>query len=212
MGPIRFAAAAAALVLLGAGTPIRAQGTAAQKPASDADFHLTVLGHFDAESLATFTRNVQEYANRRAKLEAGLPPLQVTPNADEIERFERRLAERIRRGRSSHRNQVFTPTLAQEIKQLLQAHADPSTVALILDDGPVEFDVDVNDSYSKQRSLATMPPSILLLLPDLPSEMQYRFAGRHLLLLDARSNMIVDEIPFALPCDGCPLKRSDDEH
>jgi len=38
------------------------------------------------------------------------------------------------------------------------------------------------------------------------------FAGRHLLLLDARSNMIVDEIPFALPCDGCPLKRSDDEH
>lgn len=211
MGLTRLAALAAVLALLGTG-PVGAQGSAPQKPA-DADFHLTVLGHFDADTLATFAASAQAYADRRAKLEVGLPPLQVTTNADEIERFEHRLADRIRRGRSSHRYQIFTRTMGEQIKQLLQSHADESTVALILDDGPVEFDVDVNDSYSKQRSLATMPPSILLLLPDLPSGMQYRFAGRHLLLLDVRANMIVDEIPFALPCNGCPLKtREDDDH
>ena len=208
----RLAAVAAILALLGSGNSVRAQGTAAQTPSAEADFHLTVLGHFDAETLATFARNTQAYADRRAKLEVGLPPLRVTTNADDIERFEHRLAERIRKGRSSRRYQIFTRPMAEQIRQLLKAHADPSTVALILDDGPVEFDVDVNDSYSKHRSLATMPPSILLLLPDLPGEMQYRFAGRHLLLLDLRANMIVDEIPFALPCDGCPLKTREDEH
>ena len=208
----RLAAAAAVLALLGTGDPAGAQGTSAPQSSAEADFHLTVLGHFAAETLAAFARNTQAYADRRAKLEMGLPPLQVTPNADDIARFEHRLAERIRRGRSSHRYQVFTRTMGEEIKQLLKAHADPATVELVLDDGPVEFDVDVNDSYSKRRSLATMPPSILLLLPDLPTDVQYRFAGRHLLLLDIRANMIIDEIPFALPCDGCPLKTSEEEH
>ena len=207
----RLAAVAAVLALLAPGIPARAQGTSPQTSSTDADFHLTVLGHFDAETLALFARQTQAYADRRAKLEVGLPPLQVTTNADDIERFEHRLAERIRRGRSSHRYQIFTRTMGEEIKQLLRAHAGPATVALVLDDGPVEFDVDVNDSYSKQRSLATMPPNILLLLPDLPSDMQYRFAGRHLLLLDIRANMIIDEIPFALPCDGCFLKTNEEE-
>src|SRR5262245_56388237 len=99
----RLAAAAALGIALEAGPGLYAQGSAAQKPTSDADFHLTVLGHFDADTLATFTRNTQAYADRRAKLEVGLPPLQVTTNAGEIERFERRLAERIRKGRSSDR-------------------------------------------------------------------------------------------------------------
>src|SRR5688572_32862943 len=89
----RLAAVAAVLALFGTGTSGRAQGTTPQKPSADADFHLTVLGHFDAETLATFARKTQADADRRAKLEVGLPPLQVTTNADDIERFERRVAE-----------------------------------------------------------------------------------------------------------------------
>ncbi len=202
--------AVAALILGVASGAVRAQADSVQKPLSDADFHLTVLGHFDAETLATFARSTQEYARRRAQLEAGLPPLEVTTNADTIERFERRLADRIRNGRSSRPYQVFTRSMAEQVKQLLVVHADSATVDLILDDGPAEFDVDINDSYSKQRSLATMPPNVLLLLPELPSDMQYRFAGRHLILFDVRANMIVDEIPLALPCDGCILKTQEE--
>ena len=40
-----------------------------------------------------------------------------------------------------------------------------------MEDGPGEFDVDVNDTYSKKRPLATMPPKLLLLLPDLPPDL-----------------------------------------
>ncbi|HKY21446.1 MAG TPA: hypothetical protein VJM31_09525, partial [Vicinamibacterales bacterium] len=62
----------------------------------------------------------------------------------------------------------------------------------------------------KERSLATMPPKILLMLPDLPPDMEYRFVGRHLILLDVRANMIIDEIPSVLRCEGCVMPSKDE--
>jgi hypothetical protein len=48
-----------------------------------------------------------------------------------------------------------------------------------------------------------MPPNILLRLPELPKDMEYRFVGRHLILRDVRANMIIDEIPYAIICENC---------
>jgi hypothetical protein len=59
-----------------------------------------------------------------------------------------------------------------------------------------------------------MPPQLLLLLPDLPPDLQYRFVGRHLILYDGRANIIVDEIPYAIRCRDCvrtPEHEADDE-
>ena len=186
----------------------------AQQKQPEVDFRLVVLGDFDEATLVAFTKRVQDYAALRARLEQGLPPLVVTTNADEIETFERRLTERLRRARSSRRNQVFVPAMERQIKRLLSAKADPGTVAAIMDDGPGSPDVDINETYSKQLSLATMPPNLLLALPDLGPDMEYRFVGRHLVLRDVRANMIVDEIPNALHCHGCvvdPPKDTDPE-
>jgi hypothetical protein len=177
---------------------------------SAADFHLEVLGHFDADTLAAFSKRLGDYAALRARSEQGLPPLVVTVNADEIEGFERQLAARIRRARSSRRNQVFTPAMERQIKRLLRLKADAGTIESIMDDGPGEPDVDINETYSKEFSLATMPTNILLLLPELPPDMEYRFIGRHLVLRDVRANMIVDEIPRALHCHGCVVEPVDE--
>jgi hypothetical protein len=35
--------------------------------------------------------------------------------------------------------------------------------------------------------------------PMLPEDVEYRFAGKHLILYDARANLIVDFIPNAIP-------------
>jgi len=179
---------------------------------SDPDFRLVVLGHFDTETLAAFNKRVQDYAALRTQLEEGLPPLRVTENAGEIETFERRLARRLGDARGSRRNQVFPPAMRRQIRWLLVTQADPATVAAIMDDGPGEFDVDVNETYSKERPVATMPPKILQLLPDLPRDIEYRFVGRHLILYDVRANMIVDEIPYALRCRGCVADPEDGAH
>jgi hypothetical protein len=38
----------------------------------------------------------------------------------------------------------------------------------------------------------------LALLPDLPDGVEYRFVGTHLILRDARANLIIDHIPNAI--------------
>ncbi|HKY20780.1 MAG TPA: hypothetical protein VJM31_06130, partial [Vicinamibacterales bacterium] len=139
-------ACAVFLVMCGSLAGVQGQTGQGEPRAQDAppDFRLLVLGHFDADTLATFKKRAEDYAALRRRLEIGLPPLVVTDNADDIERFELRLAERIRHTRRSHRYQVFVPAMERQIKRLLRAQADPDTVALIVDDSPAEFDVDVN--------------------------------------------------------------------
>jgi hypothetical protein len=180
----------------------------AQEP--QADFRLVVLGHFDADTLAAFSARTREYAALRSRLEVGLTPLRVTLDADEIETFERRLTSRMRDARTSRRFQVFVPAMERQIRRLLAQQADVGTIAAIADDGPGEFDVDINDTYSKERPLSTMPTKILLLLPELPPDMEYRFVGRHLILRDVRANMIIDEIPHVLDCQECVAKPEED--
>ena len=131
----------------------------------------------------------------------------MTDNADEIERFERRLARRIDQARELARGQIFIPTMAAQVKQCSLLRADTATTAAIMEDGPLEFDMDINETYSKNGALATMPPNILLRLPDLPPDLEYRFVGRHIILRDARANIIVDEVRYALRCqDSCVLE------
>jgi hypothetical protein len=178
---------------------------------AEPDFRLEVLGHFDAETLAAFAKRTQDYATLRARLEQGLPPLVVTVNPDEIENFENRLADRIRHARHSRRYQVFVPAMERQIKRLLAARADAGTIALIMDDGPGEPDIDVNEGYSKDFPLATMPPKILMVLPELPPDMQYRFIGRNLVLYDVRANIVIDEIEHAIRCEGCVVPPEEEK-
>jgi hypothetical protein len=178
---------------------------------SGPDYRVVVRGHFDAETLEVFNKRVQEYAALRSKLEQGLPPLRVTENADEIEAFERGLARRLREARKSQRNRIFSSAMRRQIRWLLVTQADAPTIAAIMEDGPGEFDIDLNDTYSKRRSIGTMPPKLLLLLPDLPRDVEYRFVGRHLILYDVRANMIVDRIEYALRCKGCVFEPEEDD-
>lgn len=56
----------------------------------------------------------------------------------------------------------------------------------------------VNERYSwSWPSFA--PPPVLAALPVLPVELQYRFVGRDLVLVDIEANLVVDVLPDALP-------------
>jgi polyphosphate kinase len=44
-----------------------------------------------------------------------------------------------------------------------------------------------------------MWPSMLAMLPELPRELEYRFLGRHLILIDVLANVVVDVLHEALP-------------
>jgi hypothetical protein len=111
------------------------------------------------------------------------------------------LAKRIRAVRSgAHGGEIFAAEISSAFKRALELETRPSTCASILDDNPSEFFYSVNDAYPKRRPLSTVPPGILMLLPRLPVDVEYRFLGRHLILRDTRANVILDRILDAIDC------------
>jgi hypothetical protein len=49
------------------------------------------------------------------------------------------------------------------------------------------------------EQLATMPPSLLSVLPPLPRELEYRIVGAYLILRDVDASLVLDYIPRAVP-------------
>ena len=170
------------------------------------DYTVKILAYFDTETLATFARQVQAYADLRASLEPGLPPLTITAIPDEIDRAENALGDRIRRARAkARRGDIFTPRIEKQIKKMLAVEADKGTLASLFDDNPGVFRYTVNATYPKYRPVSTVPPNLLLLLPPLPEGIEYRFVGRHLILRDMKANIIIDDIRHAIRCEHCTI-------
>jgi hypothetical protein len=97
---------------------------------------------------------------------------------------------------------MFTPTISVEFRKELTLEMDANTWAAIMDDNPGQFSNRINGTYPEEKPLSTVPPNILAVLPRLPDDIQYRFLGRHLILLDTRANVFLDRIPFAIQLPG----------
>jgi hypothetical protein len=176
-----------------------AQPTTTNQTRNTPDFRVQVRGYI----VADFTARVWDYSDLRRELE-GLPPLRVTDDPAEIRRAVRALAKRIRVARAgAKQGDMFTPSTSVEFRKVLILEMDANTWAAIMDDNPGEFSNEINGSYPEGKPLSTVPPNILAVLPRLPDDIQYRFLGRHLILLDTRANVILDRIPFAIQLPGC---------
>lgn len=153
---------------------------------------------------ADFSQRMSDYSALRSDLERGLPGPMVSRKG------VRALGSRVRAARSSAKQgDIFTPTVAAAFKATLVLEMDAQTWASIMDDNPGAFRNRINGDYPEKRSLSTVPPGILAVLPPLPDGIQYRFLGRHLILLDTRAGVILDRIPYAIGrCVGCGRQRA----
>jgi hypothetical protein len=68
-----------------------------------------------------------------------------------------------------------------------------------LEEESVPIVVRVNAVYPLDAPRSTVPPSVLLTLPPLPSSLHYRFVGRDLVLVDSVAQLVVDLLPAAAP-------------
>jgi hypothetical protein len=180
--------------------------TAAKSPNSETpDFRVQVC----ACIVADFSTRVREYFELRSELEKALPALTVTDDPTEIRTGVRALANRIRVARAeAKQGDMFTPTISVEFRKALVLEMDADTWAAIMDDNPGEFSNQINSTYPEGKPLSTVPPNILAVLPTLPDDIQYRFLGRHLILLDTRANVILDRMPCAIQCTHCQAKTA----
>ena len=57
----------------------------------------------------------------------------------------------------------------------------------------------VNGRYPDTVPVSTVPPQVLQTLPRLSEDMEYRFIGNRIVLLDVHAHLIADFIDNALP-------------
>ena len=162
----------------------------------------------DAGLSADFNKRVAEYVKLREKAAAAAPvDLQEKSKPADINTAEKTMAQKIREARPEAKaGDIFTPATQAMFRRLLKPPLTkgPDAVdnkAIIKDDAPTAKEVPfkVNAEYPKDVPLSTVPPDVLLSLPPLPDDIQYRFAGKHLLLFDAKANIIVDYMLNAMP-------------
>ena len=104
---------------------------------------------------------------------------------------------------SAKRGDIFTPEAEVVIKRLLASvFGGPDGKQLkasIMDENPVGLKLVVNGRYPDTVPISSVPPQILQTLPALSEDMEYRFVGDNLILLDAHAHVIADFIPDAFP-------------
>lgn len=162
----------------------------------------------DAGLMADFRKRVDEYVKLRDKAEGAAPvELKEKSQPAEIATAEKSMAQKIREARpAAERGDLFTPATQAMFRRLLRppltkGPAAADNKAIMKDDAPAPKEVPfkVNADYPKDVPLSTVPPDVLAALPQLPEDIQYRFAGKHLILFDAKANLIIDFMLNAMP-------------
>jgi len=83
--------------------------------------------------------------------------------------------------------------------EVLSGPAGKTIKASIMDENPGVPKLVINERYPSSVPLSTMPPEILEPLPELKGELEYRFIGRRLILLDTEADIILDFTGNVLP-------------
>jgi len=158
---------------------------------------------------ADFAARIGDYSEFRNGLEQGVPRPIVTDDPAETRMAVQALAARIRAARAgASQGDIFRPATSVQFKRALLHETDTSTCAKIMDDdNPGELPIQINGAYAEGKPLSTMPVNVLAVLPALPEDVEYRFLGRTLILLDTRANVVLDWIPGAIECTECGRGR-----
>ena len=162
------------------------------------------LSEADAAALATMNDRLKSYVEAHQKIEAGLPKRSDNASPEEIDKNQRAFEQQVRAARKdAKQGDIFGPEAQPVIKRLLAAvFAGPEgkqLMASILDENPVGMKLSVNMRYPDSVPISTVPPEVLQTLPRLSEDMEYRFIGRNLILLDSHAHVVADFIPDAIP-------------
>ena len=131
-----------------------------------------------AQAITDFTMAVNRYAEIHRLL---ANPMSAMPSADLEQTARARRAHRaaiLEAHGTLQRGRVFTPRVAAHFRcqiELAERYAGTETGAIW--------------------------PAVLLALPELPRELEYRVVGRDLVLLDPELNLSVDVLDAAFPLD-----------
>ncbi len=159
----------------------------------------------DDEAFKKFEAATEAYVDLRRKLEETLPklPAEASPTA----MYERGLSlERLivasRTG--AREGDVFVaeirPVVRRICREVLGGREGRELVEAIREEAEERrLAARVNVRYPDEVPFSSIPPQLLKMLPALPAELEYRFLGSDLILLDVDPRIIVDVLRKVLP-------------
>lgn len=158
----------------------------------------------DAATIAEFMTRVEAYVAVHRKLESTLPKIPDHATPQQIDQTQRVFLAALQAVRAEARQgDLFTPAMTALVKRLMvEVFGGPGGQRLrasLMDENVKELPLKVNQRFPDEIPLATMPPRLLKVLPELPEQMEFRFVASQFVLLDTHAHLVVDFIPAALP-------------
>ena len=161
----------------------------------------------DAQALATMNARLEQYVEMHVGLEGTLPELPDDATPQQIDTNQRAFERLIRQKRASAKpGDIFTaearPVILRLLADVFAGPGGQQLKASIMDENPLDlngYKLVVNARYPDNVPLTTVPPDVLQTLPKLTEDLEYRFVGDALILLDTHAHTIADYIENALP-------------
>jgi len=156
----------------------------------------------DSSAVKEFQDRIDGYLSAKKKQDIAKKP---TDSPGKLAQEKQQTAEKTQEARpEAQRGDIFTPAVTEYFKQQIAStlrgpeggkvraslrHAEPLP----------NVQLRVNAKYPRNLPLQSTPPTLLMNLPLLPKELQYRIVGSTLVLYDMSSGLVVDFIPGAIP-------------
>ena len=158
----------------------------------------------DRKIITEFEVQAKEYSRLRESLEEKLPKMPKDATAEQIEAHKLTFQKEVQQARvNAKQGDIFTPAAAALIRSIIKTEFSGKDGAelrkKVLEAETKGVPVKVNFPYPDSKEQVEMPPALLLVLPQLPKQLRYRFVGTNLLLLDRENGLIVDYLTNALP-------------
>jgi hypothetical protein len=151
-----------------------------------------------------FLQSVESYMALRRQLEHQLPPIALSADVDAIHRASDAWFAALRRARAAARpGDIFNAGVA-ELYRVRIRHGftvrgdDASELIEEMNEGGERWRPAVVNGRFSWKTAAAMPSHVIAVLPGLPPELQYRFVGPDLVLVDLDASFIVDILPDVL--------------
>jgi hypothetical protein len=194
-----FGVIALAMLCSGCGDPVVAeQGrqSVATPVEKRTDFPVNEIAALQVD----FKNRIDNYLEIRKQAAKDAPSFTETKDPAKIKAAEAALAARIQTLRASAQpGDIFTPAIQKTFRKLLapelKGEKGKDTKEILKDDAPKAVPLKVNSKYPEKAALPTVPSNLLLSLPMLPKELEYRIVGKDLILRDTDADLIVDFIP-----------------
>ena len=159
----------------------------------------------EQQTLDEFKARIEQYTALHKKAESQLKALPKDATPQQLDQNQRELGRLVAEARAgAKQGELFTPAmetlLRKHLARVFNNPADGAAVkGSVMDENPTGVTLTINGRYPDNVPISTMPPDVLQMLPKMPEEFEYRFVGRHLVILDVHAHLIADFVTNAIP-------------